>query len=60
MVIRVMLDGLFKQLNMTWCRVVYKTTMCNVHVDGCTLKIKIYIHLRHNVQSCYSHLGPNL
>jgi hypothetical protein len=33
MVIKVMLDSLFKQLNMAWCQVVSKTIMCNVHVD---------------------------
>ncbi len=33
MVIRVMSDGLFKQPNMTWCHIVSKTIVCNVHVD---------------------------
>jgi hypothetical protein len=33
MVIKVTPDGLFKQLNMTWCHVVSKITMGNVHVD---------------------------
>ncbi len=33
MVTEVMLDSLLKQLNITWCHVVFKTTMCNVHMD---------------------------
>jgi hypothetical protein len=33
LVIRVMLDNLFKQLNMTWCQVVSKAIMCNVHIS---------------------------
>jgi ribosome-associated toxin RatA of RatAB toxin-antitoxin module len=28
-----MLDNLLKQFNMTWCQVVSKTSMCNVHMD---------------------------
>ncbi len=33
MVTKVMLCNLLKQLNITWCHVVFKTTMCNVHMD---------------------------
>jgi len=44
MVIRVMLDNLLKQLNMTWCQVVSKTTMCNFHMD-LQLKLKYVVVL---------------
>jgi hypothetical protein len=33
MVTRVMSNGLLEQLNMMWCHVMSKTTMCDVHMD---------------------------
>jgi len=33
MITRVMSNGLLEQLNMMWCHVMSKTTMCDVHVD---------------------------
>jgi hypothetical protein len=33
MVTRVLLNNLLKKLNMTYCQVMFKTTVCNVHMD---------------------------
>jgi ribosome-associated toxin RatA of RatAB toxin-antitoxin module len=33
MIIKVMLDNLFRQLNMVWYHVMSKIMMCNVHLD---------------------------
>jgi hypothetical protein len=44
MVIGVVLDSLLKQFNMTWCQILFKTTMCNVHMD-LRLKLKYTVIL---------------
>jgi hypothetical protein len=44
MVTRVVFNSLLKQFNMTWCQVVSKTTMCNVHMD-LQLKLKYVVVL---------------